>query len=529
MCVKNPQSGFPLLPTFCADESNDILIEQTKNIGLLPYLDQLDDNKDARGEKGKGKINILKEIGSSVGISYTILGIGKRRENKEITCFPGKSIEVREITIISAPPHFYFSADESSDDDDCYDRAGKKNDQKEKEKEKEEKILEVVPREEKALSRILHIPIVQDLTWKKLCVLILKKCATKQDIILKQLSVPVKKIDPEVATILFHPANKEILDLFNTLRAELNDMSNGAYVEIFIYGILSFISVNNLTPTFPRLFGVGRGQEMSSLTGKNDVHIAPSWKEYAFLQYTESYYADILAMYSSLDLEMFMADIFQLVFGLDFAQRKVGFIHNNFDIRKAIGYVKMDPCTLLQFQWDDDYYHIPTNGKMLKILNMENATITVNGVQHSVTNINSAGTSQMNFNTDLVRLAATIKRVIQEKQWKIVSTHPEITTTFNKMIDQWTNCGNPLSPSSSTGAVNNIGLRLSPKELEMQNYRLKCLQSDDENDQCVWKKFANVPSHTECTSATPYKQKEFFKMFLVDKSKINKDGLIYQL
>jgi hypothetical protein len=501
MGIKNPQSNFPLLPIFSSKA--DILTSKMDNIGLIPYLSKVDTTNNITGTVSSNITgaagSLINEIGSGTPFSYTITNIGKQIDNREVSYTPGKNIEIREITILPEPPHFYYS---SSDDDD---------DQKQQEK--------ITINEKKILSQILHIPIVSDLAWKKLSILILKKCATKLNLILEQLLVPTKELNSDVLTIL--KENKEMLELFNFIRKDLNNINNGAYVQSFIHGILSFISVNNLTPSFQQLFGNGRGQEMSSIT-KNDLNIPPMWKEYIFLQYTDNYYADILAMHSFIDLEMLMADLFQIVFGLDFAQRKVGFIHGNFDVRKAIGYTKIDPCTLLQFKWDDDYYHIPTNGKMIKIIGLENSSVTINNVQHSSAANNSIDN---NFNTDLVRLGATLRRVIQEKQDKVVSNHPEICSTFDKMIDKWVNCGNP----SDERKLSSSKYKPTTKEIEMQNYRLKCLQSDDENGQCGWKKFGSVPSHTECTSAIPSKQKDFFKMFLVDKSKINNDALLYIL
>ena len=132
------------------------------------------------------------------------------------------------------------------------------------------------------------------------------------------------------------------------------------------------------------------------------MQILPMWKEFIFLQSTEDYYSDILAMNSYLDVEMLMADIFQIVFGLDFGQRTLGYVHGNLDIRKSIGYVKMEPCVRLQYQWNGLYYVIHPRGKMIKLKNMDHSSISING-----TTFNAASTAENikpNYNADLVLL-----------------------------------------------------------------------------------------------------------------------------
>lgn len=517
--IKNPQSGFPLLPvalSVAAHAPKDILVEQTCNIGLLPYLSQLP-SSETGGTGGTGAVSseVVREIGLSRGIAYDVVNIGRRMDIKESTFLPGKSVEIREIAVVMAPTSSTSPALSPDDEEKLGGERGAAS-----------------PPVEKVLSTVLHIPIVSDIPWKKLSILLSKKYARYKDKVIQQLTVPGKTFDPEVAAILLNPANREILETFLTLREEVNDINNGAYIEAFIHGLLSYISVNDLAPLFPRLYGVGRGQEVGCIL--NDPQISPMWKEYAFLQYAESYYNDILVMHSQLDLELLMADLFQIVFGLDYAQRTVGFIHHNLDIRKAIGYVKMDPCTLLQYKWHDTYYHIPTGGKMIKICGLEHASVTINDVQHTAEKIDRKNENNNSFNTDLVRLGATLKKVIQEKQLKTVAKHPDIENAFNRMINKWVNCGNPLAERHSGVGSSSHKLALgapgfSSKEVAMQEYRLKCLQAEDENGMCTWRKFGDVPSHTECTNAIPYRQQEFFKMFRVDKSKINADGLIYVL
>jgi hypothetical protein len=481
--IKNVQVGFPLVPVGPAQ--TDILVQQTCNLGLLPYLGKLANDPAARNnDKGKGKT--IKDFKLENGFPYSILNIGKRLDVKECSFPPGKLTEVREIEVIRNPEFIPPQVDPS--------------------KEVAEKIL----------SSVLHIPIVSDMPWKQLCVALSKKYSRQKDKIIRQLVIPKERFDEDVAAILLNPANREILENFNKLREEVNDIHNSAYTECFIYALLSYISVYNWAPLFPRLYEVGRGQEATCIL--SDPQICPMWKEFVMIQHTESYYNDTLVMYSEIDLELLMAHLFQIVFGLDFAQRTLGFIHHNLDIRSAVGYVKMDPCIYLQYKWHDRYYSVPTNGQMIKLKNFEHASIVLNGVQHTAEKIESKH-DKHSFNTDLVRLGATLRKVIQEKQLKTVAKHPEIEANFNKMIDKWVNCGNSLADRKFP----------SPKDIAMQEYRLKCLQAEDGGGICTWKKFGDVPSHTECFNAVPYSQQDFFKMFRVDKADLNNDALIYVL
>lgn len=490
--IKNVFAGFPLLPVYDDMLNKDILVQQTCNLGLLPFLASRSSiNTPATASSAVSAIKSISDFKFEDGFPYNLVNIGKRLDIKESKYPPNRMIEVRELVVIRNDKQLTSSTT-------------------------------MTPVEEKTISTIIHAPTVSDIPWKKLSVDLSKKYARQKDKILSQLTVPKEELDQEVYKVLLNPANNEILKNFNTIRQQENNLNNPAYIEAFIYGVTSYMTLHNWISIFPRVYAVGRGQEVTCKM--SDPQVGLMWKEYIMTQYSESYYNDVLVMHSELNLEILMAHLFQIVFGLDYAQRTIGFIHHNLDIRTAIGYVKMDPCIYLQYKWHDKYYKVPSNGQMLKLKNLNNSSILIDGVLHSASNLvnNSSDTSSCSYNTDLVRLGATLRKVIQEKQLKTYSPHTDIDTAFNKMINKWINCGNILAERKFP----------SPKEVAMQEARLKCLQTDivdESTGVCEWKKFGEMPNHIECRNAVPYTQQEFFKMFRVDKSEINQDGLIYTI
>lgn len=488
--IKNVSSGFPLLPVFT--ENKDVLVQQTCNLGLLPFLSTRIVSNTANSSNAATSASNTKGIADfkfQDGFPWNLVNIGNRLDIKESKNPPNRVIEVRKIVVIRNDK---LSSPSST------------------------------PTEEEVISTIIHAPTVSDIPWKKLSVDLSKKYSRQKEKILSQITVPREELDQEVYKILLNPANNEILKYFNTIRQQVNNLNNPAYVEAFIYGTTSYMSLHHWISIFPRVYAIGRGQEVTCKI--SDPQVGLMWKEYIMTQYTESYYNDMLVMHSELNLEVLMAHLFQIVFGLDYAQRTIGFIHHNLDIRNAIGYIKMDKCIYLQYKWHDKYYMVPSYGQMLKLKNLNNSSILIDGVLHSASKQQQQeeDSDSCSYNTDLVRLGATLKKVIQEKQLKTYSPDPYIDATFNKMIDKWINCGNILAERKFPSA----------KEVAMQESRLKCLQTDalDEvTGQCEWKKFGEMPNHTECRSAVPYTQQEFFKMFRVEESEINKDALIYTI
>lgn len=532
--MTNPLSGFPLLPTTIASAtsaSKDYLVEKMCNTGLLAGLSEVIEDKMANSSSGtasasRGLNKLVTESKMKRGLPYDVKEIGPRLNISESKCLPGRAVEMRTIGVTP-------NAQWASSSDDCAKSI------------------------EKTLSNVIHIPIVSDLPWKKLAICLAKKFPKERDLILKQLTVPTNQCNPIVIAMLLKPENREIMEMFNLLRTELNDLNNGAYVETMIHALLSYLSFHNWAPLFPRVYGTIRGQEPSAV--HHDPAIPPTWKQVVFTQYCENYCANILAMEDKLDLEQLMADMLQVVFGLDAAQHTLGFIHGDFDARKALAFIKIDKDVYLQLKWRGKFYRPPSGGRLMKILNLEHSSVMLNDVQHtseklagsssnsSSSTSNGANASGGNgadsFNTDLVRLGATMRKVLAEKQLKVFCEHPEVERAFNTMIDQWVNCGNPFASKSDTSSSSSSSSSLdgfssdfdalsatlasSPRNKEMQATHLKCLQADTENGICTWRNFGKVPHHQDCKDAVPYAQQHFFEMFRVDESEIDPRFIVY--
>jgi hypothetical protein len=359
---------------------------------------------------------------------------------------------------------------------------------------------------------------------------------------------------------------------FEHLREIINSLDNPAYVETLIYGLTSLLSHNDCTHIFPKLYSFGRGQETNCLL--TDPQVAPTWKQFVAVAYSDSYYQDILAMHSSIDLDMLMEDLFQIIFGLDFAQHALGFIHGDLDIRHAVGYLKIDKGRKRMFKWHGRYFKLPGNGRVIKINKFKNASIMINNVthsadfnsfhhQHSINNDNkltkcdmrtttattiTAPTLERNlnknmntFNTDLVRLAATLCGVLAERQIQVHASSPQVEKTFWTLMNRLVHCGvgkNQIHVQCQQMEVSGgggDGGNSDPKGASIANFpefRLKCLQEDDSNNEyCTWNSKIDIPDHTINHDALPMEQMDFFKIFEVDQSSFSKnpDHLIYTL
>lgn len=550
--VKNMQMSFPIYPTYIFKP--DILIKQTCNIGLLSYMAKHADEmayqwlNGAAGTSGDGgadsgdggdhshysryafthiprPIKTIKDFNFEYGLPFELVDVGKKLDIKE---FPlsGKRIELREFEFKRNPILQQNGGGVSSSG--CNPPCSRK-DLKESESDNENKSV-IVCRAAgagddgavgaisyKKIFSLISLPIVTDHYWRSLCILLSQKHAAMKDKILNHLWMPIDEFDIVVLNLLQNPKNQDVLSLFNSIREELNNISNSAYMQAFIYSIMSFFSLHNWIPLFPYLLDTGRGQDVACIL---DPHVCAAWKQYIIIEQTENYYNDALVMHSEIDLEMFLANLFQIVFGLDYAQQVTGLVVNDLDIRK-IGYVKTNPTSYLNYLWGDKYYRLPTNGKLMKIPDLSKASMVIEGVRHSAAPLAPAPTPTLSaavagggvgghnvpthsFNTDLIRLGATIKQTLYEKQMKTVVKDESISTAFNTMMDQWINC----SPSLT---------------------KAKCLVEEDINNSCSWQKFGEIPNHHICNKAVPHEQRKFFEIFQVDKCMIPPDEHLYIL
>lgn len=521
--MTNPLAGFPLLPTIASPTLvKDYLVEKMCNTGLLAGLSEVIEDKltsigAGTGSRGLNKLVITS--GMKRGLPYDVKEIGTRLNISESKYLPGRAVEMRTIGVTQNAQYTNDTTNTISDGNKAV---------------------------EKTLSNVIHIPIVSDLPWKKLAIALAKKFPRERDLILKQLTVPTSQCNPAVSAMLLKLENREIMEMFNLLRQEMNDLNNGAYVETMIHALLSYLSFHDWTPLFPRVYGTVRGQEPSAV--HHDPEMPPTWKQVIFTQYCENYCANILAMEDKVDLEQLMADMLQVVFGLDAAQQTLGFIHGDFDARKALAFIKIDKDIYLQFKWRGKFYRPPSGGRLMKILNLEHSSVMLNDVQHTSEKLSlpAVGASSNNnsngadsFNTDLVRLGATMRKILAEKQLKIFCEHPEVERIFNMMIDQWVNCGNPFASKSVISGNAGFGefssdfdalsatLASSPRNKEMQAMHLKCLQADTENGVCTWRSFGKVPHHQDCKDAVPYAQQQFFEMFRIEESEIDQQSIVY--
>ena len=465
LSLKNPQFSFPLYPVdngrslisfeqikpYMPSKSEksytlpvpDILLEETNNIGLLMYM-AINSSQDKDCKK-KSKVKQIKDFKLECGLPYEITNVGTRFDVKECPSPVGKIIEIREIEVIKNP--LYFDTSSPSSPKTCTaithpaaltpattcakpttkaltssstpstsssalttsktlisSSSTSKNINDESEDKDTSTSL-------KLLAFIIQIPIVSEIPWKQLSILLSENYACDRNKIIDHLRIPKSKFDPKIISILTNSRNREILTKFNKLRRELNNINNNAYVEAMIYALLSSLTANKWTPLFPRLYDTGRAQDSTPWE---------IWKQYIITQQTDNYYTDILAMYSELDLEMLMAHLFQVVFGLDCAQKLTGFVHNNLDVRYGLHYVKAsgkysisspstetkdskdlknsEELTYLQYKWNGKYYRIPTYGAIMKLYGFENSTIILDGIKYGKSDNNSNNGNDGNNN-----------------------------------------------------------------------------------------------------------------------------------
>lgn len=359
------------------------------------------------------------------------------------------------------------------------------------------------------------------------------------------------------------------LQQFENLRESINSLDNPAYVETFIYGLTSLLAHNDCTHLFSKLYTFGRGREINCLL--TDPQINTTWKQFTAISYSDSYYQKILCMHSSIDLEMLMEDLFQIVFGLDYAQHAFGFIHGNLDIRYAVGCMEFEKGVLRLFKWHGRYFQLPGNGRVVKLHSFKNASVMINNVvhsadfndfhrQHSINNDNTNNTipschrqdnldpddqkNQKNknkntFNTDMVRLAATLCRVLSERQGQYHCKDPKVIKTFWELMNRLVNCGNSDNITNIKNQGHGHGVDIISSSPpggasidKLHEFKLKCLQEDNStNETCTWNNLVNIPNHETCTDALPCDLIDFFKMFEIDESLVSKDPnhLIYTL
>ena len=634
--LKNALFSFPLYPVYKLGK-HDILLDETCNIGLLLYMalkskdknlrelkDMLDlrelkdksssrnlksidliDSNYSRAKPGlekKERIKTIQDFKFEYGLPYNIYDIGTRFDIKECAFMSGKMIEIREIDLIKN--NLYFQVHERIPTaivhernpiprdqdikvgDSIENRINPRSDSKKPQVHSDSKTIQinsdgktiqinsdgktntsiVEENKMKLLSFIIQTPLVSEVPWKQLSVMLMRKYACEKNRILEHLIIPYEHFDPHILSILREPSNNEILNKFNLLRRQLNSIENSGYIEAMIYALLSSMTVLKWTPLFPRLYDTGRAQCVNTW----DI-----WKQFIIVQHTDSYYADVLGMHSELDLEMVMAHLFQIVFGLDYAQQVLGFIHNNLDVRYALRYAKVNNSIYLYFYWRRKYYRVPTDGIIMKLCGFENSSVIIDGVKHCACNsigvvkvgdskssdskvndskssdsrndkdnklndeddfndidndnssdVNNSNVNNNSFNTDLIRLGATLHKVIVEKQMKIISKHPDIEKSFLLMINKWRNCG---IKDSITNDARDKGLTIGDRDQGLKEFKMKCLEDEDKSQTCSWKRFSRLPSHNECCDAVPGAQQEFFSLFEVEKDTIDHNETIYVL
>jgi hypothetical protein len=474
-----------------ADHLIHKIISPAAGSGHHGVLSPLIEDEEVKKSSIINSANFLFGLKLKEGSVYDVREIGKSINVEDSKTEPGKTIEVREIKYSEE-----FEDGETVVYGDTTTSAGAGT---------------------SCLTRILHLPIVNDLNWKRLCVLLSSNYSRQKEKIIRQILVPYPSIDKDVLTILNDPRNAEINSLFKQLRRQVNDIYNPAYSQALIDAILSFVAYRKMSTIHPVVFAVGRAQENSIQPQFTDPQYAPMWKQLIFTQYSQSFYEEILAMSSPVDIDQMMAILFQIVFGLDLGQRNLSLEYKGIDVRKDVRIVKMDPGITLQFQWGEDDFYRFRPGMKVKIMTSEDTELSLMGVRiggpspytgaATESKLSTGSKQAPNFNRDLMRLGATLLKVLNEKQMRTTASSPEIEDAFKQMINRWINCGNSCFGKKYPTSA----------EIAKQNYRLSCLQGPD----ATWKSFHDIPSHSESLDAVPFNQKDFFRCFKVNKSDID--------
>lgn len=530
------QVGFPLYPVESAD--TDVLLVRTLNTGYLGHL-----AKNATRVVGAGvcssKVKSISDFGFDVGLSYEIThfgeSLGSMSTTARITSLPGcqRQVTVRRIDLVKNPA---FSPD-------CNKPGTSPG-------------PAVVYH---TLASIAELSIVSEMAWRQLCVLLSKQHCHIKPLLLDNIRTPRHAMPSVVTDFLADRRNADVADRFNQLRRDLNAADNPAYMSAMIQTALGWLSAKDWTTLFPKVFETARGQSLHAIP---DPQVAPLWTQYILTQHVESYHDAFLAMQSELNSEVLLAHLFQVVFGLDYAQETLGFIHRNLDVAAALGYVGVDPKLYMYYFWRGAHYRVPTYGRVMKIRNMQWSSIVLNGVRHNGCSMHkSSHHNHMmtqthhgdnvdadedargrqeeeeeeevvvspkldSYNTDLIRLGATMQRVLQDKQMRLVAPRGSSVPneTLLRMLQTWSDCVEDVTPAASP-AVGRCAA-------DDHAYRYSCFSGatpTSEDSTCTWNAFFDIPSHTDCRVAVPSQQKHFFRLFEVTKEAIPPDANVYTL
>jgi len=509
----NVQLGFPLYPVYTAHD--DAYCTQFGNSGFFGYLclNAWQFAKRWSSEGGKGMRFIptrrpyktLQDFKLQFGLPYELLYIGSPIEVRQYE-HPNRRYEVRIIQYKRNPLFFQGECPLVPPTTPPQHQRSDKKESKSKQEKADMKPLEGGGI--KSLASVECIPIVSAVMWRQLNLMLSQRYdRTVQTILINSLWVPEDELDASIAEVLSDPENDDIVERYRSLRAQLNDPTNPAYMEAMITALLSYLTANMWVPSFAKVFETARGQDTVSI---QDPYVDPIWSQYLVMQHTQSYYKDFLAMSKELDVEVLFAHMFQICFALDFAQNVLGFVHHNLNVRCAIGFLKSPPNHCLFYQWAGHTFKVPTFGKILKIGKFERSSIIVGGKRHTSNKaIETRSSEQLgpdtsdNFNVDLIRLAGTMRAVLREKDVQLVAKKRHMVDDFLRMLHSWTTCFNDPEVTDHK----------SDLEINLVEHRNKCIEADDVGNNCEWKSFFDIPTHLECPKALPRAQIPFFKMF----------------
>lgn len=327
----------------------------------------------------------------------------------------------------------------------------------------------------------------------------------------------------ELVQILSSPGNMEIRQLYDELRSNLLSTSNPVYVGSFITALLGRAASLDWCPLFTKVFEIVNGRSTILSQDSRDIGI---WQQTTISQMTKCYYRDVLIMHKELNAEILLANLFQVVFGLDWAQTHIGFIHGNLDARGALRYCPVQNDVYLFYNWRGKYYRVPSYGKVMKlsIPNMEKSSVYIEGTQYASTI--SAGAIDKKpshklpgSHLDLLRLGATLRVVLLDRTAKLNGPTKGTIKLLAKMLDNWSTCHNDQSKTGVGGS-----------EVDALFLREKCIDETSEPGLCSWMSFVQIPKDLNCPKAIPSNQQKFFKMFEIpDVRQIPENALIYTI
>lgn len=388
----------------------------------------------------------------------------------------------------------------------------------------------------------------------------------------------------DVAKILSDPANFDIRQPYDEARAALSSIANPAYVEAFIVSLLGRAAALDWCPFFIKIFDTLRARSVpavpvlpigaataaaaGSASGGGDSYHGGSmmiegvpadstgtgmWQQFLVAQHTRSYFDDYLLMLKELDAEVLLAHMFQVVFGLDWGQEKVGLLCGNLDVRSALRFCPVDSSVYLYYEWRGKHYRVPTYGKVIKLglLHMDQASLCINGQRHSSSRSSMNSRFAINgdegpttSHLDLLRLGATMRMFYLSKQTQIHGPQKAVVLKFVRMLDDWSTCisgsQNPprrddtaVAGMMRTGASPAAEMKVSQraKDIDMLGVRQKCIDNMGEAQRglCSWNAFVETPKSLQCPKAIPRNQQAFFDLFEIDVRQIPDKAIVYRL